>query len=91
MGNIYSFLRLATPCLVLDAVSGRDDVPPVDEDPAALALADPDERLPRKRAEAGRLPVQHAAVGAHRQAGGALCRGGGRTPALKEEGGGGYL
>ena len=63
-------------------------MPPVDEDPAALALADPDERLPRERAEPGRLPVQHAAVGAHRQAGGALGRGGGRPPALKSKEGG---
>ena len=59
-------------------------MPPVDEDPAALALPDPDEGLPRERAEAGRLPVQHAAVGAHREAGGALGRGGGRPTALRE-------
>jgi hypothetical protein len=41
----------------LDTVSGGDGVKPVDEDTAALALADPDERLPRKAAESGGLSV----------------------------------
>ena len=39
---------MIVPCLVLDAVSGGDDVSPVDEDAAALALADADERLPQE-------------------------------------------
>ena len=71
-------------CLVLDAVSGGDDVSPVDEDAAALALADADERLPREGAEAGRLPVQHAPVRAHRQTHRALRRRRGRTTALEK-------
>ena len=41
--------QLCVPCLVLDAVSGRDDVPPVNEDAAALALADPDEGLRKSK------------------------------------------
>ena len=49
--------------LVLDAVAGRDHVPPVDEHAAALALAHADEGLPGEGAESGRLAVEDAAVG----------------------------